>query len=86
MEVWVLIVGGALLLAAFAIPIQMLTYRLQRDGNWHESGFTPWMVTTVDGKRAFGLFLQRRMGPNGDWQYREKTTDEREDSMLDQNW
>jgi len=86
MEVLVLIIGTVLVFAVFGIPIQMATYRLHRDGNWHESGFTPWMVTTVDGKRAFGLTLLRRMGPNGHWQYREKTDGEREDSMIDQNW
>jgi hypothetical protein len=82
---WELLFGTILVFAAFAIPIQMLTYRLHRDGTWHDA-HRLWMVTTIEGKRAFGFGLQRRMGPDGHWQYRESTPDEREDSMLDQNW
>lgn len=45
-----------------------------------------WRPKTVDGLPIKSLEVMRRMGPGGMWQYRERTSAETREHVIDEAW
>jgi hypothetical protein len=70
-------------LGAVVVALAIFAHRYERNGEWHSDDSLSGIFRPSEWLK---LPQQRRLLPNGQWEYRDKPREEAERDNLDQQW